>query len=123
MGHGMDRGIRKVAVEPVVVQREAWDGADRVADFEALDAGPNRGHRSRRLVPQSGGNLGLFQILAVAKHSLGAVQSQRMDADLHLSLSRKRDFDLLDPQDFGPTNLVKPYNSRHASVLLYITRP
>src|SRR5208337_4677506 len=120
MSHGMDRGIRKVAVEPVVIQREAWDSADRVADLEALDTRPNRGHGSRRLVPQSGGKLGLFHILAPAKHSLGAVQSQCMDADLYLALSGRRDFDLLDPEDFGPTDLVKPYNSRHASVLLYV---
>src|SRR5208337_408401 len=46
-----------------------------------------------------------------------------MDANLHLALPGRRDFDLLDPKDFGPTDLVKSYNSRHTSVLLYVISP
>ncbi len=61
MGHGMDRGVRELAVEPVGVQGEARDSADRVTDLEALDARPDRGDGPRRLVTQAGGELGLFQ--------------------------------------------------------------
>ena len=62
MGHGMDRGVRELAVEPVGVQGEARDSADRVTDLEALDARPDRGDGPRRLVTQAGGELGSSSI-------------------------------------------------------------
>jgi len=122
MGHGMDRDVRKVAVEPVGVQREAWDGADRIADLEALDARPNRGNGSRRLVPRSSGKLRFFQILAAAKHSLSAVESQRVDANLNLIIHGWRDLDLLNLEDFGSTDLMKSHDSRHVCLLLRVIR-
>jgi hypothetical protein len=42
-------------------------------------------------------------VLAGSEHHLGAVHSERMDADLNLAFPRRRD---LDPQDFGIAGLV-----------------
>lgn len=43
-----------------------------------------------------------------------------MDADLHFALARGRNFDILDLEDFGPTNLVKSDDFGHDTVLLDI---
>ena len=117
------RSVRQLAVEGVVIQVEAGDDADRVADRKTLDPFTDGGNRSRRLVSVSSRKLGVRDILAGAEHHLGAVESQRFDADLHLALSGGRNFDILDPEDFGPTDLVKSYDSRHRIVLLYVVRP
>src|SRR5262245_17387374 len=84
-------GPRRVAVQPVLVQREGRDGADRVADLEALHAQPDGGDGARRLVAEAGGQLGVFEVLSPAAHRLGAVQPQSLDADLDLALARRRD--------------------------------
>src|SRR6516165_373656 len=116
MRHSVDRCIRELAVEPVVVQREARNGADRVADLEPLDVLPDRGDGPRRLVPQTSRQLGLFQVLAVPEHRFGAVQPQRLDADLDLALAGRRDLDLLHSQDFRAADLMKPHDTRHVSL-------
>ena len=111
MSHGMNRSVRQVSIKPVRIQREAGDGADGVADLEALDVRPDRGNGPRRLVSQTGGKPGFFQVLTPAEHRLRAVQPERLDADLHFAPSRRRDGDLLDAQHFRITGLVKSYDS------------
>src|SRR3954470_11977563 len=101
MRHGVGRGIREVAVEPVVVEGKARDGADRVADLESLDVRPDGGDGTRRLVPQTRRQPGLFQVLAPPEHRFGAVEPQRLDTDLDLAVAGGRDYDLFHPEDFG----------------------
>jgi hypothetical protein len=62
--------------------------------------------------------LRLPYVLAGSEHHLGAVQSQRVDADPDLTFPGRRDPDLLDPQDLGAAGLVKAHGSRHGLLLL-----
>src|SRR5262249_40612282 len=52
------------------------------------------------------------------EHRLGAIETQRLDADLDLALPRRRDVELLDLQDLGPANLVESYYPCHDVLLL-----
>src|SRR5215510_5524742 len=118
MGHGMDRVAHEVAVDPVLVHREGRDGADRIADLEPVSARPDGGDRPGRLTPDAGRELGLIDVLAPAEHRLGAIEPQRLDADLDLALPGRRDVEVLDLQDLGPANLVESYYSCHGVLLL-----
>src|SRR5262245_23974333 len=118
MGHGMDRGAHEVAVDPVVVHGEGRDGADRIADLEPVAARADGGDRPGRLIPDAGREIGLFDVLAPAEHRLGAIEPQRLDADLDLALPGWRDVELLDLQDLGPAGLVESYYSCHGVLLL-----
>src|SRR5262245_28891704 len=111
------RGVRKVAIEPVLVQRKAGDRADRIADLKPMDARSDGGDGPRSLVSQASRQLGLFQVLAPAEHRFSAVQPQRLDADLDFALAWRRDFDLFHAQDFGAAELVET-NARHHVALL-----
>jgi len=51
VSHGICRGVRKFSVKPVSVHRKARNDADRITDFEALNARPNRDNGSGCLVP------------------------------------------------------------------------
>jgi hypothetical protein len=55
--------------------------------------------------------------LAPAKHRFGTIQTQRLDADLHLALSWWWNFDLFNPEHFGAANLVKSHHTSHVSHL------
>src|SRR5215467_13444730 len=117
MGHGMDRVAHEVAVDPVLVHGEGRDGADRIADLEPLAARADGGDRPGRLTPDAGRELGLIDVLAPAEHRLGAIEPQRLDADLDLALPRRRDVEVLDLQDLGSAGLVESYYPRHAILL------
>src|SRR6516165_11985094 len=117
MCHGMDRGIRQVAVEPVFVEGKTRDGADRVAHLEPLHARPDGGDGARRLVPEPGRQFGSFQVLAAAEHRLRPVQPQRLDADLDLALFRRRHLQFFDAQDFRAAGLMKSHDTCHVSLL------
>src|SRR5262249_38025343 len=56
--------------------------------------------------------------LAPAEHRLGAIEPQRLDADLDLALLGRRDVELLDLQDFGSAGFVESYYSCHGVLLL-----
>ncbi len=86
--------------------------------WKPLDVGSNCGHRSRCLVTQTGGQLGIFQILAAAEHRFGTVEPDRFDRDLHLALTGRRDFHLLDPQNFRAADLVESHDFGHDRFLL-----
>ena len=91
------RSIRQLAVEGVVIQVEAGDDADRVADRKTLDPFTDGGNRPRRLVSVSSREAwGQRYIGRLRNIDLGAVEPQRFDADLHFALSRGRNFDILD---------------------------
>src|SRR5262249_57469088 len=85
----MDRGAHEVAVAPVLVHGEGRDGADRIADLEPVAARADGGDRPGRLIPDAGRESGLFEVLAPAEHRLGAIEPQRLDADLDLALPRR----------------------------------
>src|SRR5262245_3867110 len=116
--HGVDGGVRQVAVEAVLVQREGRKGADRVADLEAPHAWPYGGDGARGLVPEACGQLGVFEVMAPAEHRLGAVEAQRLDADLDLALARRWDLQVFDLKDFGAAGLVESHDARHVCLLL-----
>jgi hypothetical protein len=78
-----------------------------------LNAGPDGRHGSSRLVPQSSRELWFFEIETLAKHRLGPVEPECLDIDLHLATAWRRYVNLLNPQDFRPTGLVKLHDSRH----------
>jgi hypothetical protein len=59
----------------------------------------------------------MFEVLAPAEHRLGAIEPQRLDADLNLALPAQRDVDLLDLQDLGLAGLVESYYSCHGVLL------
>src|SRR5215510_10244180 len=118
MGHGMDRVAHEVAVDPVLVHGEGRDGADRIADLEPVSARPDGGDRPGRLTPDAGRELGLIDVLAPAEHRLGAIEPQRLDADLDLALPGRRDVEVLDLQDLGSTGLVESYYPCHGVLLL-----
>ena len=90
--------------------------------LKPCDARPDRGDGPRRLVAQAGGELRVFQVLAAAEHRLGAVEPQRLDADLDLALAGRRDLELLDLEDFGAAGLVESHDSRHVPLLLRVIR-
>ena len=79
---------------------------------------PDGGDGTRRLVPKTGWQPGLFQVLALTEHRLGAVQPQRLDVDLDLALAGGRDFNVLQTEDFGAADLMKPHDAHHVSLLL-----
>ena len=54
----------------------------------------------------------------IAGHRLGAIEPQRLDADLDLALPGRRDVELLDLQDLGPAGLVESYYPCHGVLLL-----
>src|SRR5262249_36868333 len=58
--------------------------------------------------------------LATAEHRLGAIEPQRLDADLDLALPGRRDVELLDLEDLGPAGFVESYDSWHCVLLLTI---
>src|SRR5262249_10332337 len=115
-----DRGAHEVAVDPVLVHGESRDGADRIADLEPVAARPDGGDRTGRLIPDAGWQIGPFDVLAPAEHRLGAIEPQRLDADLDLALPGRRDLELLDLQDLGSAGLVESYYSCHDVLLLTI---
>src|SRR5262249_319242 len=117
-GHGMDRGAHQVAVDPVVVHGEGRDGADRIADLEPLATRADGGDRPGRLIPDAGREIGLFEVLAPAEHRLGAIEPQRLDADLDLAFPGRRDVEVLDLQDLGSAGLVESYDPCHGVLLL-----
>src|SRR5262245_932857 len=114
----MDRGAHEVAVDPVVVHGEGRDGADRIADLEPVAARADGGDRPGRLIPDAGREIGLFDVLAPAEHRLGAIETQRLDADLNLAFPGRRDVELLDLQDRGSAGLVESYYPCHGVLLL-----
>src|SRR5262249_834016 len=97
----------EVAVDPVLVHGEGRDRADRIADLEPLAARADGGNRPGRLTPDAGRELGLIDVLAPAEHRLGAIEPQRLDADLHLALPGRRDVEVLDLQDLGSAGLTR----------------
>ena len=58
MRHGVRRGIGEVAVEAVLVEREAGNDADRIANFEPLTPGPTAATVPAASYPKRAGNLG-----------------------------------------------------------------
>src|SRR5262249_10770034 len=62
--------------------------------------------------------IGLFDALAPAENRLGAIEPQRLDADLALPPPGRRDVDLLDLQDLGSAGLVESYYPCHGVLLL-----
>src|SRR5262249_38283475 len=114
----MDRGAHEVAVDPVLVHGEGRNGADRIADLEPFAARADGGDRPGRLSPDGGREIGLFDVLAPAEHRLGAIEAQRLDADLDLAFPGRRDVELLDLQDRGSAGLVESYYSCHGVLLL-----
>src|SRR5262245_23830335 len=86
MGHGMDRGAHEVAVDPAPVHGEGRNSADCIADLEPVAARADGGDRPGRLIPDAGWEIGLFDVLAPAEHRLGAIEPERLDADLDLAL-------------------------------------
>src|SRR5262249_20631977 len=117
VGHGMDRGAHEVAVDPVLVHGEGRDGADSIADLEPVAAWADGGDRPGRLIPDAGREIRLFDVLAPAEHRLGAIEPQRLDADLDLALRRWRDVELLDLRDLGSAGLVESYYPCHGVLL------
>src|SRR5262249_37545232 len=118
VGHGMDRGAYEVAVDPVVVHGEGGDGADRIADLEPVAARADGGDRPGRLITDAGREIRLFDVLAPAEHRLGAIEPQRLDADLDFAFPRRRDIEVLDLQDLGAGGLVESYYPCHDVLLL-----
>src|SRR5215469_8849496 len=114
----MHRGAHEVAVDPVLVHGEGGDGADSIADLEPLDARADSGDRPGGLIPDAGREIGLFDILAPAEHRLGAIEPQRLDANLDLALPGRWDVELLDLQDRGSAGLVESYYTCHDILLL-----
>src|SRR5262249_7923165 len=106
------------AVDPVLVHGEGRDGADRIADLEPLAARADGGDRPGRLIPDASREIGLFDVLAPAEHRLGAIEPQRLDADMDLALPRRRDVELLPLQDAGSAGLVESYYPCHGVLLL-----
>src|SRR5262249_18105459 len=104
--------------DPVLVHGEGRDGADRIADLEPLAAWADSGDRPGRLIADAGREIGLIDVLAPAEHRLGAIEPQRLDADLDLALPGRRDVELLDLQDLAPAGLVESYYSCHGVLLL-----
>src|SRR5262250_990327 len=118
VGHGVDRGVHEVAVDPVLVHGKGRDGADRMADLEPVAARADGGDRPGSLVPDAGRESGLFDVLAPAEHRLGAIEPQRLDADLDLAFPRRRDVEVLDLQNVGSAGLVESYYPCHGVLLL-----
>src|SRR5262249_28967730 len=114
----MHRGAHEVAVAAVVVHGEGGDGADRIADLDPLAARADGGDRPGRLIPDAGREIGLFDVLAPAEHRLGAIEPQRLDADLDLASPGRRDVEVLDLQDLGSAGLVESYYPCHGVLLL-----
>src|SRR6516162_5432330 len=114
----MHRGAHNLAVDPVLVHGEGWDGADSLADLEPLAARADGGDRPGRLIPDASREIGLFDVLAPAKHRLGAIEPQRLDANLDLAFPGWRDVEVLDLQDLGSAGLVESYYSCHGFLLL-----
>src|SRR6516162_7764905 len=117
----MHRGAHNLAVAPVLVHGEGRDGADRIADLEPLAARADGGDRPGRLIPDASREIGLFDVLAPAEHRLGAIEPQRLDADLDLAFPGRRDVEVLDLQDLGSAGLVESYYPCHR-VLLFDNR-
>src|SRR5262249_52383707 len=57
-------------------------------------------------------------VLAAAEHRLGAVEPQRMNADLDFARAGRRDVELLDLQDLGASGFVKSHNAGHGVLLV-----
>jgi hypothetical protein len=91
--------------------------AARPTLLEPPDVRPDGGDGTGRLVPQAGRPLGLFQVFAPTEHRFGAVQPQRLDADLDLALAGGRYIDLFQPEDFGTAQLMKSHDTRHVCPL------
>ena len=113
LGHGCGRDGSDVAIDAVVVQREGRHGADGLAELHARDARADRLDGPRGLVTEPARQAWGVEILAAAKHRLGPIEPQRMDANPDLVLPRRRDFYLFDPQYFGASGLMKTYDACH----------
>src|SRR5262249_58031815 len=85
---------------------------------EPLAARADGGDRPGRLIPDAGGERGVFDVLAPAEHRLGAIEPQRLDADLDLAFPGRRDVEVLDLQHLGSAGLVESYYSCHGVLLL-----
>src|SRR5262249_14758852 len=87
-------------------------------DLEPIAARADGGNRPGRLTPDAGRKLGLIDVLAPAEHRLGAIEPQRLDADLDFALPGRRNVELLDLQDLGPAGLLESYYACHGVLLL-----
>ena len=83
--------------------------------------GPTAATVPGRLNPDASWKIGLFDVLASAEHRLGAIEPQRLDADLDLAFPGRRDVEVLDLQDLGSAGLVESYYPCHG-VLLFDNR-
>src|SRR5262249_30520051 len=69
------------------------------------------------LVAEPRRELGGLQVLAPAEHRLGAIQPDRLDADLDLALAWRRHVQLLKLEDFRPAGRVESHDFRHGCLL------
>ena len=91
-----------LAIGEVLIHRESWDRADRVTHSDAGDVAAYGVDGAGGFVPEARRVRHGLDVLVIAPHRLGAVETDRLDLDANLSRARNCDLFIDEFEDFRP---------------------
>jgi hypothetical protein len=104
----MKRDDSDFAIDSVVVKFEAsWDSADGLADPTGIDIWSYGFDDASGFVAILCRKDRCLEVLAVAKHDLGAVESESFNAETDLAWAGLRKWEFIKLKDFGGSGLVE----------------
>jgi hypothetical protein len=104
----MKRDDSDFAIDSVVVKFEAsWDSADGLADPTGIDIRACGFDDTGGLVTVLCRMDWRLEVLAVAEHDLGAIESESFDAETDLACTRLRKWEFIKLEDFGGSGLME----------------
>ncbi len=108
-----------LAVGEVLIHRESGDRADRVTHSDAGDVPAYGVDGAGGFVPEARRvRHGCLDVLVIAPHRLGAVDTDRLDLDANLSRARSCDLFIDEFEDFWSSGLCELDGAGHRVLLL-----
>src|SRR5882724_9444976 len=108
--HRMNGREYDLTVHTILIHREGRNRVDFVANGNRGDILANRIDGAHRFIAKPSGELDRLDVLIVAPHRLGTIQSNSYHPNAHLSGSRFGNIDILKPQNLRPSGLCKLYD-------------
>src|SRR6266446_5164754 len=102
-----------IAVHAILIHREGRDGVHRIANCNFGDVPADGIDNADGLVAQARGEFDRLDIGILAPHRFGTVETDRLHPDADLVVCRRRDFYILEFQDFRAAGFREFDNARH----------